>query len=350
MALLFTDSFDDRDIDHIGDRYNSFQYNVGAGSAIYSGGRTGKALVLSTGVLDQVDRATWQSASTHQTLYLGVATKSSLSTALCSIRYNGTPHIYVQLNDDYTLSVIRFGTPETTLFTSSRTVSLTDWFYVEFMGKIDPTNGAYELRVDGVRWSSASGINTSATGGSLANQVRLTYNHIGTDGATRVVDDFYIVDDDTVGGTSHITGFLGPVHIGLIEENGNGALSEWVPHGGTNYENVDETTGEDGDTTYNGGETHHAIDLYTLTDLEVVNPTIKAVAVHQWARKEDALYRGFVPTARVNATDYFGTEEALGATYERVFYTWENNPSTGLAWNTSDINLLQVGARTNFSS
>lgn len=352
MALLHTDSFDDRPITYIGDRYSTYSLNVSAGAAIATG-RTGNGLVLSTGILDAFDYIQWQSDTTHSTLYIGVARKFSLTTALVSIRYNGTPHIYAQLNADGTISVIRFdsGSPVTTLATSSKTVP-TDgtFFYVELSGKISPTAGAYELRIDGVRWLSANNINTSSDGSSLANQVRLTYNHFAIDGATTIVDDFYIADDDSRSGAAAITGFAGPVKIGLLEENANGTQVEWTPHGGTNYENVDEATGEDADTTYNSGVSHKSVDLYGLTDMEVVNPTIRGVAVHQWARKEDALYRAMEPAARVNSTDYFGTQTEMGNSYERVFYAWERNPNTNRAWTEAEVNLVQIGARANFSS
>lgn len=348
MALIHCDSFDDRAIASIGDRYiasgGDFNYNVSAGSAI-GAGRTGNALVLSTGILDDFDRITY-AFSSRQSVYVGVAWGNpGLSTALCSIRYNGTPQIYAQLNSDNTISVIRFdnGSPQVTLATSSQQVS-SGFFYVELYGKIDSSDGAYELRVNGSRWLSGSGINTSSTGDALANQVRLTFNHSGTDGQTANVDDFYISDEDTDDGNASIIGFAGPVKIVCRNPNGAGASSEWTPLSGANHTNVDETTGKDDDTSYVASLTEGAVDLYAHQALEVINPTIVAVAVHQWAKKMDGTSRTIAPVAYVGGVEYPGDEDALGISYGHVFHAFEKNPATGAAWTRAQVSSAQFGA------
>jgi hypothetical protein len=342
--LVFCDSFDDRDIAHVGDRYDSYALNTGAGAAI-GAGRTGSGLILTTGILDVFDFVQKQ-FSARQTIYVGVARNAHSTTALCSIRYNGIPQIYAQLNDDGTVSVIRFddGTPETTLATSSRTVP-SGYYYVELMGKIDPLVGAYELRIDGETWLSANNVNTSSTGDSLANQVRLTHNRFGVDGAMTRVDDFYIADDDADGGDALIVGFAGPVHIACLLPNGEGSVNEWSPTGAaTNHEAVGEMDGEDGDTSYVGSHTDGALDLYTLPNLEFGRAAIKAVAVHQWARRDDALYRALVPTVRTGGADYAADESALSNAYARIQTIYERNPATALAWTVAQVNAMQMGA------
>lgn len=344
MALIFSDSFDDRPIAYIGDRYASYSLNGSAGAGINTG-RTGNGLVISTGILDAFDYIQYAFTS-RQSVYVGVARQYNLSTALCSIRYNGTPQIYVQMNTDGTLSVIRFdsGSPEVTLGTSSRSVAgISGFFYVEFYGNIHPSSGAYELRVDGTRWLSDSGINTSSTGDAAANQVRFTYNHTGIDGATTTIDDVYISDEDTDGGNASIVGFAGPVKIACKNPTGAGASSQWTPLSGSNYENVDETTGEDADTSYVATLTEGAIDLYSQAAFEVIGPTIKAVAVHQWAKKTDATLRRLTPTVRIGSTNYEGDDYELGSSYDRVFHAFEKSPATGAAWTRAEVSSAQFG-------
>jgi hypothetical protein len=353
---LHSDSFDDRAIEYIGDRYVSHQYNVSADSGIAPNGRTGKGLKLSTGILDVADHLTWQSAAEHQTLYAGIAWEQRYeSGALLSIRYNGTPQIFAQLNTDRTISVIRYdGGANTVLATSSRTIPATPvetFFYVELMGKISPTVGAYELRIDGVRWLSGSGLNTSSTGDALANQVRVINTSQVADGAVVVIDDFYISDDSTDSGRAAITGFAGPVHIRCLEETGNGSVIQFTPASNTNASMIDETGGEDADGTYNSGSVHKSADSFVLEDLAIPQATIKAVAVHQWARKEDALYRALAPMALLNTSQYPGDDEPLGATYERVFHAFERNPRTDATWTLSEVNgSMEIGYRVNHSS
>lgn len=343
MALLFSDSFDDRPIGAIGDRYDEHQYNVSAGSAI-SVGRTGSGLALSTGILDEFDHITWQSETTHQSLYAGVARQPNRG-AIISIRLNGTPHIFANYNADGTISVIRYdGGLNTVLSTSSRTVSadVEGFYYCELYGKIDTVNGAYELRVNGTRWLSASGLNTSSTGDNFANQVRLINNSAIADGVTTIVDDFYVADDDSNGGTAEIVGFAGPVKIEYLQVNGDGLLNEWTSLFGSHYEQIDES-GKDSDSTYVYTATEGSTDLFILEDVEVPRIEIKAVAVHQWARKEDVLPRSVVPIIRVGGIDYPGDEELLGTDYERVFYAWERNPATNLKWTLAQVNSANVG-------
>jgi hypothetical protein len=348
LALLHSDSFDDRAIAYIGDRYAAHGYNLAGDSGIYPA-RTGNGLGLSTGILDVPDVLTWESETTHQTLYVGIARQACLG-AIVSIRYAGTPQIYASMNADQTISIIRYDAgANTVLASSSRTVpNAPDFYYCELMCKVDPTNGAYELRIDGVRWLSSSGINTSSTGDAFANQVNLTNQSHIADGSVTMVDDYYIADDDDRDGTASLVGFAGPVKIACLEETANGARVEFTPFAGSNYQNVDETSGEDADATYNSGG-HNAADLYALTDLETPLVEIKAVAVHQFARKEDALFRSVFPVARVNGSDYPGTESELDASYQRVFYAWERNPATELPWDLSAVNSMQIGLLSNFS-
>ena len=349
MSLLHSDSFDDRPITAIGDRYSAHQYNVSAASGIYPG-RTGNGLGLSTGILDVADHITWESANTHQSIYVGIAWEQGYqSGALCSIRYNGTAQIFAQLNTDRTISIIRFDSgANTVLATSTQTVPttpLTTFFYVEVYAKISPTVGAYELRIDGVRWLSASGVNTSTTGGSLANQVRVTNLSSAADGAYSIVDDFYIADDDTDDGNATLIGFAGPVKIACRIPTGAGASSEWTPLSGANYTNVDDpaSTGKDGDTSYVASLTDGAVDVYAHDALEVVNPTIVTVAVHQWARKVDGTTRTITPIAYVSSTEYQGNETSLGVSYARVFHGFDTNPATGIAWTRAQVSSAQFG-------
>lgn len=343
MSLIFCDSFDDRDIAHIPDRYEA-----GGGEAI-APGRTGNGLVLSTGILDAYQSITKEFAP-RQTIYVGVARNARISTALCSIRYNGVPHIYAQLNEDGTISVIRFddGSPVVVLATSSRRIPDTGFYYVQLMGKIDPVHGAYELRIDRATWLSANEINTSSTGDSLSNQVRLIYNHPSLDGATTIVDDFYIADDDADGGDALIVGFAGPVHIGCLLPTGEGAASDGTPVGAdTNHEAVGETTGEDGDTSYVAWATDNAVDLYALPNLDFSRGAIKAVALQYWVRREDMLYRAIQPAVRVGAANYFGDpQQVYPGAYQRIQTFLERSPATGLPWSVGEINALQAGARS----
>ncbi len=343
--LIFTDSWDDRPIGSVGDRYGSYSLNGSAGAAIATG-RTGNGLVLSTGILDVFDYVQVEFSS-RQSIYLGVWNEHpGESTALGSIRLNGIPHIYAQLNSDNTISVINYnGGANTVLATSARTVT-TD-FYMELYGKIDPTVGAYELRIDGTRWLSASGVNTSSDGSSLANQVRLTYNHGSADGHTRVVDDFYIADDDTDGGEANVAGFAGPVKIKYRAVNAAGASSEWTPLSGANYTNVDDAAavGKDDDTSYVATLTEGATDLYGRESFDEVGVTVVAVAVHSWAKKMDGTLRKFAPVAYVGSTEYPGDETALGVDYARVFHAFEKNPATGAVWTRAQVAAAQFGGR-----
>lgn len=338
MALIFCDSFDDRDDTNIEDRYEAGSTSGYARQA----GRTGYGAVLSTGILDL---ATYlqKEFTARQTLFVGVARKPNLSTALVSIRYNGTPQIYAQWNADRTISVIRYdtGSPVTILGTSTKKTVQGAWFYVELMVKVHSSAGAYELRIDGERWLSAAGVNTSSTGDALADQVRLTYNHTGgPDDALTVIDDFYIADDDTDGGNALVTGFAGPVKIACLQPIANGDRTEWTPSAGSNFECVDSLVDED--TSYVYGDTDE-VDLYSLSQLDVANPEIRGAMVHHRARKEDVFYRGIIPIVKVSGTEYSSTETEVGTAYAQVQGNYERNPATGEAWKRDEINAIQAG-------
>lgn len=235
---------------------------------------------------------------------------------------------------DGSIKVYR-GSSSGTLLESSATGVLTAqaWFWIEIKVTIHDSTGTYEVRVNGVDVVSGSSVDTKYQATDGVTQVRIS----GT-GADSYYDDLYIADD------SGSFDFLGDSRVDTIYPTGAGTTTEWTPSAGSNYENVDDATDIDDDSTYNSEADVNGVDLYAFGNLAALSSaTIHAVAANICSKNEDATTHSHKAIARPVSTNRLGAEKTNTTSFKIYQEIWALNPEDSAAWEEADVNGSEFG-------
>jgi hypothetical protein len=268
------------------------------------------------------------------TVGLAVRRVSSSGTAMILFELTdaSTTQLRVTLNSDLTISIVRGD--GTILATSSQTISINTWYWMELMATIHPSTGAFTFRLNETQILNATGQNTRNTSNSSCNGLRVQ--------ESLDVDDLHLID--TTG--SALTGFPGDSTIEYLPANGAGTTTEWTPVGSTpNYQAVDEAV-ENGDTDYVSSATVGQKDTYALGNLSSTPSAIRGVKPVVIARKDDVGTATVAPVVRSGGTDYDQTSTGLSTSYAPLAASvLDVDPATGVAWTATGVNALQVGQK-----
>lgn len=227
----------------------------------------------------------------------------------------------------------------TVLGTSTYSLNLSTWYYIEFKVYIHDTAGTAEVRVNGSEWINITNVDTK---GYASSAYANTWLMRGSSGGYTYIDDLYVLD--TNGSVNN--DFLGDVKIEVIRPTGAGNSTDFTPSTGSNWQNVDDTTPDD-DSTYN----YHApqglpgTDLFQMGDLTTISGSVFAIQPIMYARKDDAGSADLYSVLRTGGTDYVGSGISLPDSY--IYHTdiVEENPNTATAWTVTDINNIEGGYR-----
>jgi hypothetical protein len=220
------------------------------------------------------------------------------------------------------------------------------WHYIELKVTVrTSTNGAYELRHNGVLDISGTGVDLANTGGDGWDRFAFRYTSNVT--STLRYDDMYVLD----GTGSKNLDFLGPSVVEGLLPNANGATIQWTNNAGSgsNYENVDDVAisapDESGPGGTNGSDTNGQIDLYAFEDLAQITGTIHAVQVGvqlgmaaTGTRTVRTKYRD------PDTTEVNGSSHVVDSTvFDEFTEVFDDNPNSAAAWDVSDIDDGQFG-------
>jgi len=328
MPILFVDSFDDRSITGgvIGYKWSS--YSNSNNYAIAVPGRTGN------GITSQADGAfsLRKDLAALQTFYMGLALKAGGNLTFAQFFDGGTLQLDLHTNGDGTISVRRGGS--VVLGTSTQAISASAFAYLEFSATIDPSAGAFTLKMNGVTILSASGVNTRASANNRVTGYWIgdaVFNHA-------VFDDVYIADDQ----------FYGGIKVLVTLPNGDGASTQWARTGGTvagNYTAVNEASPDD-NTSYVSSPNVGDLDLYDFANLP--DPSVAVKALQVWTRHErdDVVTRKAKMVVRSAGTNYpqgeFTTAQNVWQDDVQVLAT---DPATGVAWTGAAVDAAQFGVQ-----
>lgn len=284
-----------------------------------------------------------QLAASVSTLVVGFAFRRpnipSSEDIIVRFLETGTEHVSVRMNASTgVLTVSRNGT---TLATSSATININIWYYIEFKATISDTVGTYELRVNGTNVASGSGADTRNGGTGVINQLNFG-------GATNTgdvdIDDIYWLDTS---GSAPNNDFLGDVKVECILPNGNGNSSQFTGSDGDSIDNyllVDENNLDTAD--YVQSTANDQIDEYTFGDLTVTTGTVYGVQINASALKTDAGAKSIALMTRRSGTDYASSDQALSTSQQIHSQIREQDPSTSAAWTISGVNAAEFGVKS----
>jgi hypothetical protein len=271
---------------------------------------------------------------------VGVAFKMAalppLVAPVLGLQDSGARHMELFLDTAGHVIVSRAGT---TLGTSSATVPVGAWCFLEMKVVIATSGGTYDVQLNGVNILSGVG-NTNPTGTGTANTVFLGPLVVG-DGRSMTWDycDLYVCD-----GTGSVNNdFLGDVRVELVMPTGAGATTAWAHTGAaSNWQAVSEAPADD-DTSYVSTSSVGAVDTYAHG--AVGAGTVFGVQLCLEARKTDTGARVIQGVVRSGGADSPGTMLPLSTSYGILTDIRETDPNTGLAWTTSGINAAEIGEK-----
>jgi hypothetical protein len=290
--------------------------------------------------------------SAQQTFIVGFAYKPPQHRGLANSdifrSYNSengtaiTEHIVLGQEHGATLYIERGATR---LATAIHVMQPSRWNYVECKVTISNTVGVVEVRVNGKTVINLTSADTNNGGADEVTMLRMV-GHNNSGGSTaelqHLMDDLYVCD----GSGSVNNDFLGPLKIEQLAPDGVGDSSQFTPSAGSNWQNVDDTASDDGDTTYNQSSTTAHKDLFTCGNLTNITGTIHGVQVTSVCCITQPQPFGVKPKVKSSTTEGTGGTRGIGSPtpdyvgHQSVF---EQDPNIAGAWTTTTVNAMQIG-------
>ncbi len=243
-----------------------------------------------------------------------------------------------QIATGTTVEVYILGVLQVTTFELSKT----QWHRIEVQLTVNNTTGVLTINLDGTQVFTVSGIDTQQ-GSNAWTDVFSMQSNVPTSAPTVLFDDLTLNDDQ--GGIND--GFLGDVRIQTLRPTSAGFVTNFTPSAGANWENVDETTGPDDDTTFNETSIATDQDLYNISNLTGTVASIKAVVIRATARKDDAGSRTIELLSRTGGSTDVGATQTLLTTYSNFEEIHEVDPDTAVAWTPAGVDASQIGLENN---
>lgn len=332
MALKWMEGFEIGQMKtELEDKYDVYD---GAANTAYAGritGNAGKPYNLTTPSLGSA--ATWitgfglnrasNASHYYMDIYLGAARQFTIQ-----FFSNGS-------GTNYNIKLLR---DTTVLATGTTDLEFATWYYIELKVTVDPSAGAYELRINENVEMSDTGVNTAESGGANADVFHIRNSFMQS------FDDWYICDSSG----SVNNDFLGDCQIEGILPTAAGDRTEWAANPATNnYDRVNDPKNLYSLVDYVYDDTAAQGDLYEFADPGSITGAIKGIALVNFAALDSA---GSRVVRNIFKTDGSGTEYDLTGSFTVAsldaagfLMIEEENPDTSAAWTESDLSNAQFG-------
>ena len=321
MALEFVDGFDSYGTTAGSAAEGIVRWDAGLNTLPTATGRYGGNAATSSSLTKVLPTAV--------TRTVGAAFKFGTSFSVGNIivlRDVTTVQLAIRVNATGTLSLMR---GSTAIATSTPTVFVNTWYYIELQGTVDPTSGYAEIRVNGRTWSTFSG-NTRNTANSYSNSLMVS---IPANGG--LFDDVYSRNDST---------WMGEISIGTDMPNAEGDTIQWTPNSASIHWNRVAEIPYDSDTTYNSSSTVGNIDLYKFPSRTIVASSVLAAVVCTPIERTDGT-NSSAEQCKSGGTVYTGATNSMTTAYKGYMEIHEVDPATSAAWTNANLNLAQFGVK-----
>ena len=194
------------------------------------------------------------------------------------------------------------------------------------------SNGSFVVKRNGVTVINATGVQTAP---STTNLDRILLG-MSNSGVGAVYFDDFILDD---------VGWIGSTSIQGLAVTGAGNSAQFDPSTGSNYACVDEIPPSDAD--YISTNVANEIDTYACGDLTGTINSVKAVQVQARCMQEGS---PAVPkiqlVTRPTSTDRVSVSKSVQTFAPGVVSNiWELNPDDSAAWESADVNGMEIGVK-----
>ncbi|MEE9548659.1 MAG: hypothetical protein V3V68_04825 [Nitrosomonadaceae bacterium] len=332
MALLHLEGFE------VADGINTYvgrKLNPGSQADEWVTGRFGgKAMRL------EYNNAVALAFNNKQTIIIGLAINFETieeDKAFLILYESGTPQVSLAFGLYGSLRVVRDG--NTLAETVNNLITRHAWHYIELKIKIHNSTGTAEIHVDGVEVANETSLDTQMTGNAYVDQVNLFPTRFE---ALSLYDDIYVADDSG----SYNNDFLGDVRIVATTPDADGSSTDFTlfPGGGEDhYEDVDDGSTVDDDTTYVESATATHEDLFTFVDLVDIGD-ILGVQIFTDAR-ESAGAESLGTSVRTYTIDHDDTPQAVTGSYMIYSRIMDVEPENGIPWTSIIFNQAMFGVK-----
>jgi len=349
MALLWMDSFDHYATADLVDKYGATGSSIGGSSQTIGSGNGRRG---SNGLLARFGSGISRSFPAASTVIAGFAVrhKDVAARVFLTLGETGADHISLRLNADGSIAILRntgsassfgFNNNGTVVATTAAgLVTATTYNQLQLKVIIHSTTGLAELRLNGTTTPVATFSGNTRNGGTG----NATFLNVGVSDGTSTgadYDDWWICDGT---GPAPTNDYLGDCRVDPRFPTAAGALTQWTPSAGANWQTVDDAAPND-DTDYNSATTVGLEDTFTVQDAPVPGATLYGAQVNINVKKLDAGVCEIAPVTRVGGTSYLGTSLNPGTVYSYFTDVRATNPATGLAWTEAEFNAAEFGYR-----
>jgi hypothetical protein len=329
MAVVFIDGFDSyaTSTDMGTDRW---LVTTAPGSFV-TGRFGGQAVSLQRGSAGGGDiTALLPSALSALTVGVAFETTEMLTARSVMIFKNNTTTILTLFKTaTNTLQLVRGATVNTNILAETSAFLVSGiWYYVEIELVRNASTGSVNFYINGSLNGSGSSLNTGA---SDIDRVNLA---VANSGVNVWYDDLYVLDVATR---------LGEHRVETLRPTSDTAQIDFTPSTGTNHAALVDETVYNGDTDYNASGTVGHKDRYNMGDLSSTPPTISAVQVNIFAKKDDATTRQIRSNLKSGATTANGATKTVLSTYQATADIYALDPNGSIAWTAAAVNALEAG-------
>ncbi len=279
------------------------------------------------------------SVNNEQTLIIGFALSFETleyQWPFLTLGDGATEQVSLRFGLNGALQVVRDGT---VLANALNLITRRAWHYIELKVKIHNTTGTVEIHVDGVEVANETGLDTQMSANASVNVVIFwpaRYEFAS------LYDDIYIANDSG----SYNNDFLGDVRIIATQPDADGSSTDFTLFPGAgedHYENVDDGSSVDDDTTYVESVTTSHEDRFTFIDLVDVGD-ILGVQIFTDA-KESAGAETLITTVRTYTIDHDDTPQAVTSAYLIYSRIMDVEPENSIPWTSTIFNASTFGVK-----
>lgn len=264
-------------------------------------------------------------------IYLGQ--HNGVADTLVSFEEGGTEQLSIRVDVSGRLYVSRNGTTLGVAAGTGAVLYPLAHNYVELHALISDTVGTWNLYVNGISVTSGSAADTQSTANNDIDELVLH-------GSANVLPSFDCLYLNSNAGAAPYNGRLKDHELITKRPNGAGFQTDWTPVSAANWQDVDDSPGNDGDTTFVNAETANDIDSYTFEDVSPLTVNILSVQYKVCARGDSGTFRQRI---RSVATDELATTESFNATYKYHRHQSLTDPNTAAAWTVAGWDAAQAG-------
>lgn len=213
------------------------------------------------------------------------------------------------------------------------------WHSIQVAVHIHNSTGTVVVKVDAVEVINVTGVDTQNAPTSVADLIQINLN---TANSGSMMDDLVICD----GAGSINNTLLGDVLVEYLRPDANGAITQFTPIIGANWENVDDAQSDD-DSTYNSTNVDARQDLYTKPALARIDPTagVIGLSVNSTVRRDDTGGINSKNIVRSGGTIFEQSERVLSTDYLTFYDILEEDPDGSVAWTEAKVNAMQFGIK-----